>query len=461
MEENVSLDANKQKEFVKSVKGIKKLLAKKDIDKQTEDGAPEDKLEKKKIRKPKGLVYLSHIPHGFYEHQMTQYFKQFGGVTNVRVIRSPKTGNSKGCAFVEFYDPSVAQIVAETMNNYLMGKRLIKAVYIPPEKQRRAFRKNWSNNNNPRVNSLLKLKKEHNSIKSTADDLKMARNIIKTLNKTKTKLKELGIDYDFFQPVDIPEEIELKPNSSVEIDVKIKNEQNDNNDKNKSVKENNNKRNKTQDIQSISVKKTKDAKNIKLKNVKELDEKVKNTNPKKEKKVKDNVTISKPKDVTKKNKNHDEPKREEKEVKDLKTEKNKKVVKGKGIKQTEEIIDVQKGKQQKLKNSGVKPMEDFISIQESDGDSDGSLEFDSDEFERLMNENDSVGSSDDDDDSGDDDEIINEKIEVQSNKKSVKPILKPSVNVKKNKVQDGKPKQQAALKRKQEQSKLFMGCFVL
>lgn len=57
---------------------------------------------------------------------MTQYFKQFGMVTNVRVIRSKRTGNSKGFAFVEFKEPAVAEIVAETMNNYLMGKRLIK-----------------------------------------------------------------------------------------------------------------------------------------------------------------------------------------------------------------------------------------------------------------------------------------------------------------------------------------------
>lgn len=57
---------------------------------------------------------------------MSQYFQQFGMVTNVRVIRSKKTGNSKGFAFVEFKDPEVAQVVAETMNNYLMGKRLLK-----------------------------------------------------------------------------------------------------------------------------------------------------------------------------------------------------------------------------------------------------------------------------------------------------------------------------------------------
>lgn len=61
---------------------------------------------------------------------MTEYFKQFGVVTNARVIRSKHTGNSKGYAFVEFKEPAVAEIVAETMNNYLMGKRLIKGIKI-------------------------------------------------------------------------------------------------------------------------------------------------------------------------------------------------------------------------------------------------------------------------------------------------------------------------------------------
>lgn len=54
------------------------------------------KINKTKIRQKKkfqkkhsrGIVYLGHIPHGFYEEQMTDYFKQFGNVTRVRVVRS-------------------------------------------------------------------------------------------------------------------------------------------------------------------------------------------------------------------------------------------------------------------------------------------------------------------------------------------------------------------------------------
>ncbi|EAW61378.1 hCG1979894, isoform CRA_a, partial [Homo sapiens] len=42
-----------------------------------------------------------------------------GTVTRFRLSRNKRTGNSKGYAFVEFESESVAEIVAETMNNYL------------------------------------------------------------------------------------------------------------------------------------------------------------------------------------------------------------------------------------------------------------------------------------------------------------------------------------------------------
>lgn len=85
----------------------------------------------------RGLIYLSHIPKGFFENEIRRFFKQFGHVTNVRVLRSHNSGKSKGAAFVEFYDPDVAKIAAETMDNYLMFKRRLEAKYIEPEARHR------------------------------------------------------------------------------------------------------------------------------------------------------------------------------------------------------------------------------------------------------------------------------------------------------------------------------------
>lgn len=94
------------------------------------------KLNKKSAKKDdRGVVFIKHLPHGFFEQQLKNYFEQFGTVTRLRLARSKRTGSSKGYAFVEFEYPEVAQVAAETMDNYLMFKKLVKAAYIPPEKQ--------------------------------------------------------------------------------------------------------------------------------------------------------------------------------------------------------------------------------------------------------------------------------------------------------------------------------------
>ncbi|XP_076341802.1 MKI67 FHA domain-interacting nucleolar phosphoprotein-like [Tachypleus tridentatus] len=80
-----------------------------------------------------GVVYLKHIPHGFYENEMYKYFSQFGKIKNLRLGRSKKTGGSRGYAYIEFQCDEVAKIVAETMNNYLMFDQLMKCKFIPPE----------------------------------------------------------------------------------------------------------------------------------------------------------------------------------------------------------------------------------------------------------------------------------------------------------------------------------------
>ncbi|KAH8381310.1 hypothetical protein KR093_002529 [Drosophila rubida] len=96
---------------------------------------PKAKPEAKE-RPERGVVLVKHLPHGFFEQQLRQYFNQFGNVTRLRLARSERTGGSKGFAFVEFEYPEVAKVAADTMDNYLMFQKVVKATYIPPEKQR-------------------------------------------------------------------------------------------------------------------------------------------------------------------------------------------------------------------------------------------------------------------------------------------------------------------------------------
>ena len=38
----------------------------------------------------KGVIYVGHIPHGFFEKEMRAFFSQFGTVTRLRLARSRK-----------------------------------------------------------------------------------------------------------------------------------------------------------------------------------------------------------------------------------------------------------------------------------------------------------------------------------------------------------------------------------
>uniref|UniRef100_G3RRD3 RRM domain-containing protein n=1 Tax=Gorilla gorilla gorilla TaxID=9595 RepID=G3RRD3_GORGO len=94
-----------------------------------------EKKKKKQKRLSPGVAYVRHLPNLLKETQILSYFSQCDTVTRFRLSRKKRTGNSKGYAFVEFESEDVAKIVAETMNNYLFGERLLECHFMPPEKQ--------------------------------------------------------------------------------------------------------------------------------------------------------------------------------------------------------------------------------------------------------------------------------------------------------------------------------------
>lgn len=73
------------------------------------------------------------VPRGFFEPQMKKYFSQFGRVNKLRLSRNKKTGASKHFAFVEFASSEVADIVARTMNNYLLFGHILKCQVVPSD----------------------------------------------------------------------------------------------------------------------------------------------------------------------------------------------------------------------------------------------------------------------------------------------------------------------------------------
>ena len=89
-----------------------------------------EKTSEKRGEDP-GVIYVGRIPHGFYEHQMKAYFSQFGDINRLRLSRNKKSGMSKHYAFIEFAEESTAEIVAKTMNNYLLFGRLLQVKIVP------------------------------------------------------------------------------------------------------------------------------------------------------------------------------------------------------------------------------------------------------------------------------------------------------------------------------------------
>ncbi|KFM75147.1 MKI67 FHA domain-interacting nucleolar phosphoprotein-like protein, partial [Stegodyphus mimosarum] len=129
---------NVRKKLKGSAKGAAKTEKPKDGTKSTKRKAKKLQKSKKKVRevqdfKP-GTVYIGHIPHGFYEKEILDYFRQFGKVLRMRLARSSKTGRSKGFAFIEFESEEVAKTVAEAMNNYLFFEKLLKCEFVPQDK---------------------------------------------------------------------------------------------------------------------------------------------------------------------------------------------------------------------------------------------------------------------------------------------------------------------------------------
>ncbi|CAG8589953.1 1380_t:CDS:2 [Diversispora eburnea] len=122
----------------------------------------------------RGVVYISRIPHGFYEEEMKEYFGQF-----------------------EFLSEEVAQIVAETMNNYIMYNRLLKCELVPQEKINPFM---WIGANKEfKPKSYLKEAMQVHNRKKRSLEEKKKRNmsLLKREKIKRKKLEKLGFEYEF------------------------------------------------------------------------------------------------------------------------------------------------------------------------------------------------------------------------------------------------------------------------
>nr|POE82353.1 putative rna-binding protein [Quercus suber] len=73
-----------------------------------------------------GVIFIGRLPHGFYEHQLRAYLSQFGDILHLRLARNKRTGRSQHYAFVEFASAAVSDIVAKTMDKYLLFDHILQ-----------------------------------------------------------------------------------------------------------------------------------------------------------------------------------------------------------------------------------------------------------------------------------------------------------------------------------------------
>ncbi|KAJ2617463.1 nucleolar protein [Coemansia sp. RSA 1365] len=168
-----------------------------------------------KVKKTKGdkggVIYVGRIPHGFYEEQMMGYFKQFGSIKRLRLSRNPLTGRSRHYGFIEFSNSEVANIVAETMNNYLMFDRLLKCKIVPKDQVHPRLFANRNHKANVGRN-IRRQKAIQNSQRTQEDVNKQIDRLVKKEKRRRNKISAAGIDYTFpgYQGIRPPKAKHLK-----------------------------------------------------------------------------------------------------------------------------------------------------------------------------------------------------------------------------------------------------------
>lgn len=161
----------------------------------------------------RGVVYLGHIPHGFYEDQMQGFFSQFGDISRLRLSRSKKTGRSRHYAFIQFKEPAVASVVADTMNGYILeGRHLVCKVIAPSRVHDRMFA--GADKKFRMIPWRTVAKRRHNAKHDPVTRKKKLEHLMRRDNAKRKQLAAMGIDYEFGGYAGVVESVRASRNST-------------------------------------------------------------------------------------------------------------------------------------------------------------------------------------------------------------------------------------------------------
>ncbi|KAH7431764.1 hypothetical protein KP509_08G065400 [Ceratopteris richardii] len=124
----------------------------------------------------------------------SSYFKQ--NVSLLTLCFSSQTGKSKHYAFIQFESPEVAEIVADTMNNYLLYEHLLQVKLVPLD---RIHPRMWVGSGRvykpPNFKWMQCIKQ--NREKNPEEQRQILKGVLRKENKRKKKIKESGIDFEY------------------------------------------------------------------------------------------------------------------------------------------------------------------------------------------------------------------------------------------------------------------------
>lgn len=132
---------------------------------------------------------------------MRAYFSQFGTLLRLRLSRNKKTGHSKHYAFLEFADEDVAKIVSDTMDNYLLFGHILQCKVIPRSEIKVDQLFKGANKRFKRVPWTDLHRRQLEKPRTVEEWNKLTKKEEGRRKKRNEKLKEMGIDYEFEQPV--------------------------------------------------------------------------------------------------------------------------------------------------------------------------------------------------------------------------------------------------------------------
>eukprot|EP01111_Echinosteliopsis_oligospora_P009351 TRINITY_DN2724_c1_g1_i1.p1 TRINITY_DN2724_c1_g1~~TRINITY_DN2724_c1_g1_i1.p1 ORF type:complete len:218 (-),score=63.12 TRINITY_DN2724_c1_g1_i1:29-682(-) len=171
------------------------MLKQKKMKKMQEEQIPLPSSDVAKKSKPSKVVCMSRLPFGMEENQLREFLAQFGKIDQVRVSRNRITGKSRGYAFIQFHEPVVAQIVADTLHDYFFGIRRLHCRIVPTEKVHAdLFKPIPLFKENPRVVShrVFNAKMKDDSEEAVE---KRQKNLLTKQKKLAKKLRDLNISY--------------------------------------------------------------------------------------------------------------------------------------------------------------------------------------------------------------------------------------------------------------------------